>query len=128
MNQDNTSRAHAAIDELSARTDAAWADGRRFVDQARQSLHDGLDETRERAPELLGRAKATVEDFARRRWDGAREVGIDMRHRVDAAGERTAGYIKDEPLKSVLVAAAAGAVVALLIGAFASRSRRNRRS
>ncbi|MBK1615865.1 hypothetical protein CKO44_20640 [Rubrivivax gelatinosus] len=128
MNQDNTSRAHAAIDELSARTDAAWADGRRFVDQARQSLHDGLDETRERTPELLGRAKAQVEDFARRRLDGARAIGADVRHRVDVAGERTAGYIKDEPLKSVLVAAAAGAVVALLIGAFASRSRRNRRS
>ena len=105
---DSASRARAAFDELSGRAHD-------LADHGRETLDAGAERAR-RMPEAFGRAAGRVGDAARRGWDGARQ-------RVDAAGERTTEYIQHEPLRSVLVAAAAGAVVALLIGALAYRSR-----
>ena len=48
-----------------------------------------------------------------------------MRDKAVQVSDQTVGYIKDEPVKAVLVAAAAGAVAALLIG-WLSRSRSDR--
>jgi ElaB/YqjD/DUF883 family membrane-anchored ribosome-binding protein len=49
-----------------------------------------------------------------------------VKDKVAQAGDRSVGYIRDEPVKSVLIAAAAGAALAALIG-WASRSGAGRR-
>lgn len=108
---DTASRARAAFDDLTGRAHD-------LADQGRESLEAGAERAR-RMPEAFGRAAGRVGDAARRGWDGARQ-------RVDAAGERTTDYIQHEPVRSVLVAAAAGAVIALLIGALTYRSRDKR--
>ncbi|MCK7494315.1 MAG: hypothetical protein MZW92_26370 [Comamonadaceae bacterium] len=123
MNSDSASRAHAAIDELASRAhvgaDSAIGAGRRLFGEGRETLDAGVERAR-RMPETFGRAAQNVGEYARRSWDGAR-------HRVDAASERTTDYIQHEPVRSVLVAAAAGAVIALLIGAVTYRSRERSR-
>ncbi|BAL96198.1 hypothetical protein [Rubrivivax gelatinosus] len=119
---DNSARA----DELAARAQSAWDEGRRFAAEAHDAIDEGARSARHDAAEAFGRARSQVGDAARRGWDSAREFGADVRHRVDVAGERTTATIKEQPLKSVLVAAAAGAVVALLIGALASQGRTRR--
>jgi ElaB/YqjD/DUF883 family membrane-anchored ribosome-binding protein len=114
---DNSARA----DELAARAQSAWDEGRRFAAEAHEALDDGARTARREVGETFGRARAQVGEAARRSWDSAREIGADVRHRVDLAGERTTATIKEQPVKSVLVAAAAGAVIALLFAALASR-------
>lgn len=116
---DNSARA----DELAARTQSAWDEGRRFASEAHEALDDGARAARHEAAEAFGRARSQVGDAARRGWDSARELGANVRHRVDLAGERTTATIKEQPVKAVLVAAAAGALVALLLGALASHGR-----
>ena len=92
------------------------------TDQALANVKAGLDTLREAVPNAFSRAAAQVEDLTRRSVERARETGTEVRDQVARASDRTVGYIKDEPVKSVLVAAATGAAVALLVG-WAMRSR-----
>ena len=89
---------------------------------ALNSLQDGVENLRDKAPGAIGRAAARLDDLQRRGVDAARKVGTKVQDQAVKTGERTVGYIKDEPMKSVLIAAAAGAALAALIG-MASRSR-----
>lgn len=69
----------------------------------------------------IERAKARVEEMAARSADRMRDLRDDVLERADRYGTRTAGYVKDEPMKSLLMAAALGAAVALLARALSSR-------
>lgn len=110
-------------DELASRAQSAWDEGRRFASEAHEALDDGARAARQEAAEAFGRARSQVGDAARRGWDSARELGASVRHRVDLAGERTTAKIQEQPVKAVLVAATAGALVALLLGALATQRR-----
>jgi ElaB/YqjD/DUF883 family membrane-anchored ribosome-binding protein len=83
---------------------------------ALNSLQDGVENLRDKAPGAIGRAAARLDDLQRRGVDAARKVGTKVQDQAVKTGERTVGYIKDEPMKSVLIAAAAGAALAALIG------------
>ena len=87
------------------------------------SLKESVAHAREAAPAALSRAAEQVQDLTRRGIERAREVGYDVRDRAQRAGDRTVGYIQEEPVKAVLIAAAAGAAVALLIRALSGRER-----
>lgn len=78
-------------------------------DAARESLHELGDAV----PSTLSRAAHQAEDLARRGIERARATGTQVREKVQLAGDRTAGYIRDEPFKAVLFAVAAGAATAL---------------
>ena len=88
---------------------------------ALDSLQHRVEDARDRAPGALGRAAAQLDDLKRRGVETARQVGTTVKDQAMRTTERTAGYIKDEPLKSMLIAAAAGAALAALVG-LASRS------
>ena len=62
----------------------------------------------------LQRAKARAEDLAARSAERMRDLRHDVIERADRAGSTAVGYVKDEPVKSLLVAAALGAAIALL--------------
>jgi len=61
--------------------------------------------------------------LARNGIDRARQTGVRVRAQVNHAGEKTVEYIREEPVKSVLIAAAVGAASAGLIAWLSSRSR-----
>jgi ElaB/YqjD/DUF883 family membrane-anchored ribosome-binding protein len=86
------------------------------VADAEGALQSTVDDLRERAPAAFSRAAAQVEELTRRSVERARDAGYQVRDRVGRAGDMTVGYIRDEPMKSVLIAAATGAAVAMLIG------------
>ncbi len=52
----------------------------------------------------------------------ARARSALVRAQAHRASDHTVGYIRDEPLKSVLIAAAVGATVALVWSLFSHRS------
>ena len=66
-----------------------------------------------------------VEDLARLGIERARRASGAVRQQAVRMGDQTVGYIKDEPVKSMLIAAAAGAATALVVG-WLSRSRSDR--
>lgn len=97
---------------------------KRVTNGALDSLQTGVDELRQTVPTAFSHAAAQVEDLTRRGIERARLASSQVRDKVHVAGDRTVGYIRDEPVKSVLIAAAAGAAMAALIGWVArSRSR-----
>jgi ElaB/YqjD/DUF883 family membrane-anchored ribosome-binding protein len=107
-------KAHGAIDTT-----------RRHANGALDSADASVDQMREAAPSAFSRAAAQMEALTRRGVDRARETSNQVRDQAHRASDRAVGYIQHEPVKSVLIAVAAGAAVAMLAGWFA-RSRSGR--
>lgn len=96
-----------------------------LAEQAADVARDGLRDLSETVPSALTRAAAQAEDLARRGIDRARQAGTQVREQYVMATDKTTAYIRDEPLKAVLIAAAAGAATALL-ASWASRRHSDR--
>jgi len=104
-----------------SKTPATSAAGSAMAEQAHavqadaQALLNGV-------PGLVRGAIADAETLAHNGIERARQASARVREQVGLAGEKTVGYIQDEPVKSVLLAAAVGAASAMLIG-WLARSR-----
>lgn len=85
-----------------------------LADQAGDAARESLHQLGDAVPSALTRAAAQAEDLARRGIARARDAGSQVREQVSQATDRTGAYIRDEPFKAVLIAAAAGAATALL--------------
>jgi ElaB/YqjD/DUF883 family membrane-anchored ribosome-binding protein len=91
-----------------------------FADGAEQALHS----VRERVAPSAVRWATQAEELAHRGVSAVRDQSEHLRDRARVASDRGLQYVKDEPVKAVLIAAAAGALLALLLG---SRSRSDTR-
>ena len=113
MNE-NTSMnaANNLIDRAAQRSDAA-------IQAGTDAAHHALDGLSQSARQL----QADAGHLSQRGLDALRQSSRQMRDSAHRAGERTVGYIHDEPVKSVLIAAAAGAALMVLLG-LTGRSRR----
>lgn len=77
----------------------------------------------DRAAQRSEAAIHTGAEAAAQVLDELRDSTREARIRARRAGARTVGYIQDEPVKSMVMAAAAGAALVLLLG-LGSRARR----
>jgi ElaB/YqjD/DUF883 family membrane-anchored ribosome-binding protein len=79
------------------------------------------------AREVASREAARIGEKAREWWQRNARTTLDLADTVKdeaaAVGDRTRLYVRDEPMRSVLVAAAAGALVTGLLMLFGRRSR-----
>ena len=116
------SRAETLADQAAGKSEQAIEAARRAADGALDALHHKVDALHDMIPGAFGRAAARVDEMTRRSIDRARQTGSGVRDRAGHAGDVTVAYIKDEPLKSILMAAAAGAALAALVSMM-SRSR-----
>lgn len=101
------SAAHRADDALQVAKQAA--------DRAANSVQSGLDNLRETVPPAIGRAAAQAEDLTRRMIDRTRHAAEAVQHRAADLGDAAAVRIKHQPMRSMLVAAAAGVLATLLL-------------
>ncbi|MES1265301.1 MAG: hypothetical protein ABUU24_06580 [Variovorax sp.] len=111
-----------------------------LADDIRQTANDAVDTTRayaqnavnaagEKVRDLRRDAEPTVEQIAarvqqavQRGLDAASTTSARAQRRLEAAADVTGKYISDQPVRSVLIAAAAGAAITALI-VLASRRR-----
>lgn len=112
-----------AVHSVNQLADQAADKAQGLIEQAKHSTSDALDSlksgvehVREAVPSAFARNAAQVEDLARRGIERARETSAAVREQYHRTGEATRHYIQDEPLKSVVIAAVAGAALAGLIG------------
>lgn len=112
-------------DRAANKADQALQSGKRMGNDMAQAVQSGIDGLREGVPSAISRATAQAEDMTRRGIERARQATATVREQAHRVSDQTVGYIKDEPVKAMLVAAAAGAVAALLIG-WLGRSRNDR--
>lgn len=89
------------------------------------ALKDAGEATTEHARRTLADAQECVEDLAARGSEAIHDGTVRARKAFARAGDHAAQYVHDQPLKSLLLAVAAGAAIALLAGAV-SRHRGDR--
>jgi ElaB/YqjD/DUF883 family membrane-anchored ribosome-binding protein len=88
-------------------------------------LNDKVDSAREQAAPLINRLSTQAEAAARRGADMVKETSAQLRDKAIRAQDTTVGYIKDEPVKSMLIAAATGAALMALVSLASRSSRRD---
>ena len=104
---------NGVIDRAAQRGDAA-------INASADVAHDVLNGLSVQARQL----QADAGHLSQRGLDALRDGSRQLRESAQRAGERTVGYIQDEPVKAVLVAAATGAALMALIGLMGRSSHR----
>ena len=111
--------ADQALTSAEKATDKAIAATRRATEEALDSLSATMHGARDHAAPMLDRAAALASRGAAAMRDGTDRV----RERAQRASDSTVGYIRDEPVKAMLIAAATGAALMAVLG-LVTRSRR----
>lgn len=86
----------------------------RVADAALESLASAVQDLHQIEP-LLTRARNQVSALMQRGMDGVHDTSQQLRDRAQDASDKTLSYIKDEPFKAILIAAASGAALMALI-------------
>ncbi|MDP9043940.1 MAG: hypothetical protein M3O01_03955 [Pseudomonadota bacterium] len=114
--------ASRTVDKAADTAQGAIRQTQNVANSAMDRLSDKVDSARDQAAPLINRLSAQTQDVARKSADAVRETAAQLRDRAAKAQETTVGYIKDEPVKAMLIAAATGAALMALVS-LASRSR-----
>lgn len=95
----------------------------RGVESARSLANDALDKADAKVRTLrddirpaIDAVSSRVQDIAARGKAAVAQTREQTREKVNEYADRTSAYVQDQPLKSMAIAAAAGALVALLLG------------
>jgi len=115
-------QAQGATDQAAGTAQSTIRSTQRAADNALDNLSAKVEDVRSQAAPLLNRVSAQAEAAARRGIDAVRDTSQQLRDRAVRAQDTTVGYIKDEPIKAMLIAAATGALLMGLISLM-SRSR-----
>ena len=109
-------------DQAAQSAENAIKSTQRAANGALDSLSSTVQDVRDQAAPAYNRIKIQTEELAQRGMEALRDSSRQVRETAAKASDQTVNYIKDEPLKSVLIAAATGAALMALVS-LASRSR-----
>ena len=85
------------------------------ANEALDRLADNVEDARDQLKPALDRLSKQAEALTRRSIDAVRDSSAQLRDKAALLSDTTAGHIKDEPLKAVLIAAATGAALMALV-------------
>ena len=112
----STPSAPNAADAAPPLVDQAMQSTQRVADQALDKVSSTAQDLRAQVSPLLERAGEQAGALAQRGMDAVRDRSLQVREQALRASDNTLNYIKDEPVKAVLIAAAAGAALMALVG------------
>ena len=115
-------QSNSSAEQASHTADDAIRSSQRVANEAINSLADSAQDLRNEVTPLINRASDQASALARRGVNAVRDSTQHLRDTAQRATDGTVMYIKDEPLKSMLIAAATGAALMALVGML-SRSR-----
>lgn len=121
MSQDGGNLADHAADSANS----AIRSTQNVANAAFDRLSDKVDSAREQAAPLINRLSSQAEAAARRGADAVKETSAQLRDKALKAQDSTVSYIKDEPMKAMLIAAATGAALMALVSLASRSSRRD---
>jgi len=94
----------------------------RAVDSTREFANDALDKAENKVRELRGSVDPFVDMLASKAQKLARQ-SLDMASEAKHHAQQSLSHVSEQPLRSVLIAAAVGAAVALLVSSTRHRNR-----
>ncbi len=111
-------------------SDEALQSAEKAVDTTRAYANDALDRAEDKVRELRGNVDPLIEamatkaqKLARQSLDIAAEAKEKAQQSLSRYASATSQYVSEQPVRSVLIAAAVGAAVALLVSASRNRDR-----
>jgi ElaB/YqjD/DUF883 family membrane-anchored ribosome-binding protein len=116
---------HNLVGQVSESADQAIKSTQQAANNAVESLSATMQDLRHQATPMLDRAAESVSDYARRGATSVRETTQQLRNKAGQASESTVNYIRDEPVKSMLIAAATGAALMALVSMLSHPRARN---
>jgi ElaB/YqjD/DUF883 family membrane-anchored ribosome-binding protein len=126
----STSKTQDAANTVRNASDDLANTASRAVDSTREFANNALDQADSKVREFSSNIDPTVnmlaskaQKLAQQSFDMASEAKDRAQQSLRRATTATTHYVSEQPLKSVLIAAAVGAAVALLISATRNRDR-----
>ncbi|HYN61750.1 MAG TPA: hypothetical protein VET87_19770 [Rubrivivax sp.] len=113
------------VDQAAHSADQTIRATQNVANKALDSLAGSVQEIRQHAAPMLNRAVDQTSAMAHRGMDAVRDGSNQLREHAHRASDGTRNYIKEEPLKSMLYAAAAGAALMVLLRVAAGSYRRH---
>jgi ElaB/YqjD/DUF883 family membrane-anchored ribosome-binding protein len=123
ISSNSAEQSNRFVDEAAASAEHAIKATQRVTNDALNSLSGSVQDIRSQAAPLLNRGSEQIGALTQRGLDAVRDTSQQLRAKALHASDATVGYIKDEPVKSMLIAAAAGAALMALIGLLARSHR-----
>ncbi|MBV7539542.1 DUF883 family protein [Acidovorax sp. sic0104] len=112
---------HLADDVLQSAQDAVQST-RKAANRSLEKAEEGVRTLRDQTDPVIDDLAARAQALASRGIDYCAETSARARRQVQHAAEATTRYVADEPAKSLVIAAASGALLATLV-MWASRRR-----
>ena len=105
-----------SADAVGDAAEQALASTRRIANGMLDSVGDSVDGLRQQAMPMLNRASDQAIAMAQHGVDTVRDTSRHWREQAQHASDRTVTYIREEPVKAMLIAATAGALIVTLAG------------
>ena len=109
-------QSNSLAEQASQTADSAIRSSQRVANEAIDSLAGSAQDLRNEATPLINRASEQASALAQRGVNAVRDSSQHLRDTAQRASDSTVMYIKDEPLKAMLIAAATGAALMALVG------------
>jgi ElaB/YqjD/DUF883 family membrane-anchored ribosome-binding protein len=109
-------------DQAANTADKAIRSTQQVANGALDSLAGSVQDVRQKAAPLLNRASEQAAELAHRGVAAVRDTSQHLRESAQRATDSTVDYVKAEPVKAMLIAAATGAALMALLSLMA-RSR-----
>jgi ElaB/YqjD/DUF883 family membrane-anchored ribosome-binding protein len=111
-----TEESNRLVDQAAHSADEAIRATKTYANHALDGVSGAVNEVRHQAAPLLNAASEQVNALAQRGVDAVKDGSQQLRERAQQASDKTAGYISQDPIKAMLIAAATGAALMALIG------------
>lgn len=121
----NPEPSSSIADQMSQSADDAIRSTQRLANETVDGLAHTMQDMRTQAAPLLSRASEQVSTLAQRGVDSVRETSQHLREKTRDAADGTVQYVKDEPIKAMLIAAATGAALMALVSLISRSSHRS---
>ncbi|SDM23313.1 hypothetical protein SAMN05428957_103313 [Oryzisolibacter propanilivorax] len=110
--QKATDAARSAADSVSNSAQEAVQSTRRLANEALDKAESGVKRVKEEVDPVIDDLAAKAQEFASRSINYCAETSERARRQFNDAADATCRYVSDQPGKSMLLAAAAGAALA----------------
>ena len=122
---DQPTQTNRLADQAAQSADNAIKATQRVANEALDGLAGTVQDMRQQATPLLNRASEQAGALAQRGADALRDGTQQLRDKALRASDSTVSYIKDEPVKAMLIAAATGAALMALVNLMSGSRRRD---
>ena len=108
-------------DQAAQSAENAIRSTQRVANETVDQLADSANNARNKVTPVINRVAGEAEHLAHRGMDALRDSTAQIRDKAARTSDDTIAYIKDEPIKAVLIAAASGAAL-MALASLLSRS------